>query len=280
MSVRFQLAARESMESICGLFRTAAESMRSRGLEQWEWGVYPSRLILEEDAARGALYQMEQDGRIIGAFALVPEQEAQYAQLTWHFGVRPATLHRLVIAPEFFGRGLARQMMVFVKEEAKRLGYDSLRLDTSSKNRRALKLFRDVMTREAGIIYFDNRDIGFQCFDDPITPYHCFESPLTEQCPMLPVRMFPAFRYGDMTPWGGDGLRQTFGKEIPDERTGESMEISAIPGLESRDDMGVTLPDLMDRYGMPFTGKAKAFPLLLKMIAARDRLSVQVHPDD
>ena len=270
MSLHFQLADRESLESICELFRIVVADMRGRGLKQWEWGVYPSGMILEEDAARGELYQMMQDGRIIGTFALAAEQEKQYAHLGWHFGTKPATLHRLAIAPGFFGRGLARQALAFAKEEALRLGYDSLRLDTSSENQRALKLFRGTMVREAGII----------CFDNPNIAYRCFEAPLTEQCPLLPVRMHPAFRHGDMTPWGGAGLRQAFGKEIPDERTGESMEISAIPGLESVDDMGVPLSDLIARYGKPFTGEAKEFSLLLKLIATRDRLSVQVHPDD
>jgi len=270
MSLRFQLAARESLKDICGLFRAVIMDMHIQGLKQWNWGEYPSESILEEDAARGMLYQIAQDDRIIGAFALVPEQEKQYSHLSWHFGVKPATLHRLVIAPEFFGRGLARHALVFAKEEALRLGYDSLRLDTSSENRRALKLFRSTMDRESGIIYFSRPNIA----------YHCFEASLSEQCPLLPVRMHPAFRHGDMTPWGGDGLRQLFGKVIPDERTGESMEISTIPGLESTDDMGVPLSTLIARYGKPFTGDVDELPLLLKLIATRDRLSVQVHPDN
>jgi len=64
--------------------------------------------------------------------------------------------------------------------------------------------------------------------------------------------------------------------------TGESLEVSCIPGLESTDDTGVTLPDLIARYGAPFAGRFAqgAFPLLLKIIDASESLSVQVHPDD
>jgi len=100
--------------------------------------------------------------------------------------------------------------------------------------------------------------------------------------PLAPILMTPAYRYGKMTPWGGHSLRDLYGKDIPDDRTGESLEISAIPGLESRDPEGNTLPQLIDAYGEKLVGtKVSApFPLLLKLLDARDTLSVQVHPDD
>lgn len=66
---------------------------------------------------------------------------------------------------------------------------------------------------------------------------------------MLPLRMYPAYRHGDMTPWGGDALRTVYGRDIPDDRTGEALEISAIPQLESRTVTGETLPLLLERDG-------------------------------
>ncbi|MBQ8093659.1 MAG: class I mannose-6-phosphate isomerase [Clostridia bacterium] len=98
---------------------------------------------------------------------------------------------------------------------------------------------------------------------------------------IYPIKMTPSYRYGEATPWGGTGLR-AFGKEIPDERTGESLEVSVLPGLESRDPDGKTLTSLLADGGtdMRGTGVDETFPLLLKFISAADRLSVQVHPDD
>ena len=64
--------------------------------------------------------------------------------------------------------------------------------------------------------------------------------------------------------------------------TGESLECSCVEDLESTDDTGVALTDLVKKYGRSFAGKYEkgAFPLLLKLIDAKDRLSVQVHPND
>ncbi len=98
----------------------------------------------------------------------------------------------------------------------------------------------------------------------------------------IPVRMEPAFRGGKLTPWGGEKLRTVYGKAIREVPTGESLEISCIPGLESRDEAGRTLTELIAEYGEAYAGSyaGRPFPLLLKIIDAREALSVQVHPDD
>ncbi|MBR0387084.1 MAG: class I mannose-6-phosphate isomerase, partial [Clostridia bacterium] len=94
--------------------------------------------------------------------------------------------------------------------------------------------------------------------------------------------MHPAFRGGKLTPWGGEKLKTVFGKKTTEAITGESLEISCIPGLESTDDTGRKLSDLIAEHGSAWVGRyaGKAFPLLLKLIDAREALSVQVHPDD
>ena len=109
----------------------------------------------------------------------------------------------------------------------------------------------------------------------------CFELTLGD-CPILPIPMQPAYRYGEMTPWGGDKLGSLFGKSIPDPRTGEALEISAIPGLESVSPFGENLTELIswDPEAMTGLNEGEAFPLLLKLLCAKGSLSVQVHPDD
>ncbi len=102
---------------------------------------------------------------------------------------------------------------------------------------------------------------------------------------MYPLLMAPCFRHGDETPWGGSSLRDWFGKDAPDERTGESLEVSALPGRESRvangELLGLTLSEAILRWGTDLTGPfGGEFPLLLKLIDAREMLSLQVHPDD
>lgn len=90
--------------------------------------------------------------------------------------------------------------------------------------------------------------------------------------------------------WGGDRIAKYKNEVINQENVGESWEISAVPGHESvvadGEYKGKKLTDLVNEYGADFLGTevfkrcGKEFPLLIKIIDARQDLSVQVHPDD
>ena len=88
--------------------------------------------------------------------------------------------------------------------------------------------------------------------------------------------------------WGGDKLRQVFGKQSPYEITAESWELSAHPDGQSiiaeGPFAGEKFGDFTGHYGRSVCGwKADTFdrfPVLIKFIDARNPLSVQIHPDD
>lgn len=85
--------------------------------------------------------------------------------------------------------------------------------------------------------------------------------------------------------WGGSRLRERFGYEIPSDHTGECWAISAHPSgdckIRNPEYAGKTLGDLWRERPELFGGAGGAvFPLLIKIIDAREDLSIQVHPDD
>lgn len=84
--------------------------------------------------------------------------------------------------------------------------------------------------------------------------------------------------------WGGRRLSE-FGYELPDGPVGECWGISAHPHGDCLVDGGpfdgLTLSRLWDQHHELFAGAdGDRFPLLVKIIDARDDLSIQVHPDD
>ena len=102
---------------------------------------------------------------------------------------------------------------------------------------------------------------------------------------MYPLIMAPYFRHGAETPWGGSMLGDLFMKETPDDVTGESLEVSALDGRESMvlngPQAGRTLSSMIRLWGKDLVGDIEGeFPLLIKLLDARELLSVQVHPDD
>ena len=268
-----EIAGMQDLEAVCALYQATCQEMQEAGLNQWNWGEYPSRDIVRDDLEAGRLYVARREGVLSCAVAVDREQEEQYAQVDWLFGQRPGSFHRFAVAQEWRGQGLGRRLLGEIREILREMGCDCLRCDTSAENARALHLYESEGMRRAGNVHYP---------PDLSKDYPCLEMPLREDCPLLPIPMTPAFRGGSLTPWGGKKLREVYGKAIPNDTTGESLEVSCIPGLESADPMGVKLPELIARYGDKLVGRyaGETFPLLLKLLDARESLSVQVHPGD
>jgi len=88
--------------------------------------------------------------------------------------------------------------------------------------------------------------------------------------------------------WGGRELERLFGKELPPGKViGESWEVSDRPGdasvIANGPLAGKDLRWLLENHAVEILGGAKPaaagrFPLLCKILDAREKLSLQVHP--
>ncbi|MDO4608560.1 MAG: class I mannose-6-phosphate isomerase [Clostridia bacterium] len=88
--------------------------------------------------------------------------------------------------------------------------------------------------------------------------------------------------------WGGTRLIDEFGFETDKENAAEAWMLSCHKDgnsiVRNGDLCGMTLNDAIEALGKNALGKKAAdfsyFPILIKLIDAKDRLSVQVHPND
>ncbi|WP_105616627.1 type I phosphomannose isomerase catalytic subunit [Vallitalea okinawensis] len=102
---------------------------------------------------------------------------------------------------------------------------------------------------------------------------------------MYPIFFDPIYKE---TVWGGQHLKEMYDRELPSEHTGESWEIACHENGTSIVANGIykgkSLKDLMEEEKVNLLGPrfkdANKFPLLVKLIDANDKLSIQVHPDD
>ncbi len=104
---------------------------------------------------------------------------------------------------------------------------------------------------------------------------------------LYPLKFHPIYKEKI---WGGNRLHTYLGKEIPSDQTGESWEISTVPGnisvVKNGELQENDLLELIEVYMGDLVGDAvyekfgNEFPLLIKYIDADDVLSVQVHPGD
>lgn len=88
--------------------------------------------------------------------------------------------------------------------------------------------------------------------------------------------------------WGGKKLITEFHKNYDGERLAETWELSCHPDgpsvIENGPFQGRTLNEYLEAAGKESLGKNcgkfREFPVLIKLIDAKESLSVQVHPDD
>jgi len=102
---------------------------------------------------------------------------------------------------------------------------------------------------------------------------------------MYPLKLDPAFK--DYL-WGGTRLRDDFGKKCDYDKVAESWELSCHKDgnsvISNGEYAGLTLAEYIERCGKTVLGsncaRFEQFPILIKLIDAKDNLSVQVHPDN
>jgi len=103
---------------------------------------------------------------------------------------------------------------------------------------------------------------------------------------VYPLRFKPIYK---PKIWGGRNLERIFGRRLPPgEKIGESWELAdlaeGVSLVANGPAAGARLTELTSQWADKLLGKARPlangrFPLLLKLLDAEERLSLQVHPD-
>lgn len=133
--MEFITAAAEHIDAICRITDQAKAQLKGLGVDQWQRG-YPNREVWLEDITKGAAWVAVEDGTVLGAFAFQTEPEPAYAVIegAWLAELPYASLHRVCVADEYKGRGLAGRLFAHGIEMARELGLESVRIDTHQGN--------------------------------------------------------------------------------------------------------------------------------------------------
>ncbi|MFW5981750.1 MAG: type I phosphomannose isomerase catalytic subunit [Halanaerobiaceae bacterium] len=104
---------------------------------------------------------------------------------------------------------------------------------------------------------------------------------------LYPLKFMPIYKEKI---WGGKKLQTFFNRKLPGEDIGESWEVAAHKNgtsiISNGSYQGTDISTLFKKFPEEVLGKNtnydnfNKFPLLIKIIDANDKLSVQVHPDD
>jgi mannose-6-phosphate isomerase len=98
---------------------------------------------------------------------------------------------------------------------------------------------------------------------------------------LYPLLLQPQFHE---RPWGARDLTPVYSREITGQPVGEAWLTGDQCRVSNGPLSGCTLAELTGRFGVDLLGETapdrSRFPLLVKFLFPKDKLSVQVHPDD
>lgn len=149
--MKIRKADRSDLKNLLPVYTHARKTMRENG-NPHQWGDdRPSRAALINDIQNGCLYLLEQDGEIVGAFALVLGEDPTYRHIegSWKNTLPYGTIHRLASSGK--GHGVFKACLSFCKERI-----DNLRIDTHADNHIMRRLLEENGFSRCGIIYIED----------------------------------------------------------------------------------------------------------------------------
>lgn len=119
----------------------------------WQKGMYPTERTAAEAWQKGTLYVAEEEGHICGTMILNHIQPFEYGKIPWKYPaeeMQVLVIHTLAVHPQCRGHGLAKKMVQFAEELAKKKDCFVIRLDTYVGNAPAMKLYQSMGYRLSG----------------------------------------------------------------------------------------------------------------------------------
>ena len=158
------LAALENINEVMRLVIDAKVYMHTTGNYQWDEN-YPLQHHFENDIKNGDLWLFKSRNTLAGFICINRVQPVEYSTPHWKTPEDSLVVHRMVIAREFAGKGVAQRMMLFAEEKAKEVGVSSIRSDTNSKNSIMIHIFDKLGYRFTGNIVLRNKPDLFCCYE-------------------------------------------------------------------------------------------------------------------
>lgn len=143
-----------------------ARHMIAQGIFQWNEH-YPDLAVLTKDVEAETVYVYVQEKGIIGCVMFSTTMDDFYRDIAW---LTPDTkqlyVHRLAVHPEEQGKGIARKLMDFGEQLAKKNECLSVRLDTFSQNPRNNRFYQARNYKRVGEVFFAQKsDHPFYCYE-------------------------------------------------------------------------------------------------------------------
>lgn len=134
MTIRY--AEKKDLDRIMQILADARESIGRLGIDQWQYG-YPTRESVKEDISLKRGYVVLDGEEVCATFALMIHGEPTYKKIycgAWIGDGEYLAIHKIAIDSSHRGTGLAGEIVEYIMNYARELGYVSVRVDTHHGN--------------------------------------------------------------------------------------------------------------------------------------------------
>lgn len=145
MSEFFRPAKIEELQEIWRIIKHAISRRKADGSNQWQDG-YPNPKVLRRDIEKNEGFVLTNGSNIIGYAAVMINDEPQYDEIDgeWLTTEDFVVYHRVAIAPEFLGKGYAKELISAIHDFAKENNIRSIKADTNFDNPAMMTIFEKL----------------------------------------------------------------------------------------------------------------------------------------
>lgn len=160
-----KLCNKSEADELFKIYDDCRKAMQSVGIFQWQ-NEYPAIETVKQDLEEQTLYGYYENEKCLGAVCISTFQDEEYKEITWEGPYENVVvIHRLAVSPQHQAKGIARMLMDFAEDFAKKKNYSAIRLDSYSQNKRALKFYENRGYQKRGECFFSGRDMPFYCYE-------------------------------------------------------------------------------------------------------------------
>ncbi|MFV0606976.1 MAG: GNAT family N-acetyltransferase [Niabella sp.] len=151
----FRKAVFEDNDTVWEIISAAIAQRKADGSEQWQDG-YPNTTTINNDIKKGYGYVLMDAGKMLGYAAIIFDGEPVYEKIEgrWLTDGEYVVVHRVAIAAEAKGRGLASRIMQEIENIAKANNIFSIKVDTNFDNMPMLHILKKMGYSYCGEVYF------------------------------------------------------------------------------------------------------------------------------
>ena len=163
----------EDVVRVGEIFGSCADVMNENGLYNWT-RAYPTAREAAADYAKGTNYGIYEEEKLLGVITLDQSPAPEYAGVEWQVSLEESLcVHRVAIDPPYHSAGAASRLLQFAEDLAREQGLKAMRIDSFSKNQRAVQLYQYLGYELRGDIFYNKKDERVRGI-----PFHCLEKVL------------------------------------------------------------------------------------------------------